>query len=246
MLSKMIPSMAFGSCIALLYSWLSGARDLSLARVGYSTVRTGLPRRRKRLRVSGTLAAVLLTVALLWPGKGFQRLAVSLCGLALCSVRYVLSTLQKRRRLEDASAQWPVMLESMAVAALAGSDLRTAFQTAAKRTTGHFRQDMERVILRLTGGMTLSQAFAGIPSTALPIGSRFLSTITSAEILGTPIAPVLNELAEEALSLQRQEFEARYNALGVKLSVITVVFLLPPVLIVSVAPHLLAFLKAAW
>ncbi len=44
-------------------------------------------------------------------------------------------------------------------------------------------------------------------------------------------------IIRRVLRFEKQQFESRLNSLPVKLSVITVVFLLPPVLIVSIVPY---------
>jgi tight adherence protein C len=75
---------------------------------------------------------------------------------------------------------------------------------------------------------------------------RLRATLVQAESLGTPVADALNALSQEYYILEQQMFETRLNALPLKLSIITVLFLLPPILIISIAPHILAFFNAGW
>ena len=98
--------------------------------------------------------------------------------------------------------------------------------------------------LRAAGGQSLSQLSLSWRKTAsLWLEAR--SMLVQAEV-GTPVSTVLSALAQEAEDGERHELEQRFNALPLKLSVITVVFLLPPVLIVAIVPHLLIFLRSQW
>lgn len=153
---------------------------------------------------------------------------------------------KKRRLRSEIMSQWPFILETLSVSALSGMDLVNAFHTAAKKTRGILSQEMEKVDARLMGGMALKDALA-IPELA-HIGpvDRLRAVLSQAQILGTPVSEVLNNLAQEYHAQERQYFEQRLNALPVKLSVITVVFLLPPLIIVTVVPHILKFMGARW
>ncbi len=128
----------------------------------------------------------------------------------------------------------------------AGLDLHQAFQTASLRATGPLRQEMEKIIPRLASGQSLGKALAVMEKDGVIQAKRLSSTLMQAEILGTPVSMVLQSLAEEAQDGVYQEDEERFNSLPTKLSFVTVVFLLPPVLIVSMAPHILTFLRSPW
>lgn len=150
-----------------------------------------------------------------------------------------------RKKIDEFSAGWPDLLESMAVAALSGVDLTTSLEVAARRTGGCLREELDKVILRASSGQSVGQALAALEKD-MHVVSRLRSTLIQAEVLGTPVAEVLSALAEEYYTTRRQEVEQRFNALPVKLTVVTVLFLLPPVLIISVMPHLLAFMGTGW
>lgn len=105
---------------------------------------------------------------------------------------------------------------------------------------------MDKVSLRVAGGMSLSQALKAMEKDGISEARRLRSMLLQAEVLGTPVSTVLAALSQEADDEERHEMEQRFNALPVKLSVVTVLFLLPPVLIVAIVPHLLIFLKSRW
>lgn len=154
------------------------------------------------------------------------------------------SRLKSRQR--DISAQWPAMLQGMSSMTQAGLDLRQAFQMAALRVSGPLRQEIEKVVPRLSSGQSLGKALAVMEKDGVAQAKRLSSMLIQAEILGTPVSMVLQSLAEEAQDGVYQEDEERFNSLPTKLSLVTVVFLLPPVLIISIAPHILTFLRSPW
>lgn len=158
----------------------------------------------------------------------------------------VLRRIGRRRRNAEIMAQWPMLLEGMAVAVIAGMDIRNAFEICSARTYGVLRQASAKVILRLHGGLPLPAALRVMEREEIEPATRLRTTLAQAETLGTPVAEVLSTLSGEYYTLEKQQFESKLNALPVKLSVITVLFLLPPVLIVSIVPHVIAFVGSGW
>ncbi len=158
----------------------------------------------------------------------------------------LLRRIGRRRRNAEVMAQWPTLLEGMAVAVIAGMDIRNAFEICSAKTYGVLRQACAKVMLRLHGGLPLPAALIAMEREEIEPATRLRTTLAQAEVLGTPIAEVLSTLSDEYYALEKQQFESRLNSLPVKLSVITVVFLLPPVLIVSIVPHVIAFMGSGW
>lgn len=153
-----------------------------------------------------------------------------------------------RRKSEEKAilAQWPTLLESMAIAVSAGMDPLRAFEICAGKTYGPLRRALEKVIVRLHSGMSLPAALAVMEGEGIHVARRLRATLAQAEALGTPVASVLEALAVEYYTLEKQRLEGTINSLPVKLSVVTVMFLLPPVLIISVMPHVLMFIQSGW
>jgi len=152
----------------------------------------------------------------------------------------------RKRRNAEVLSQWPTLLEGMAVAVIAGMDMQSAFEICSARTHGFLRQAASKVVLRLHSGLPLASALAIMENEGIEPARRLRTTLVQAESLGTPVAEVLSTLSAEYYTLEKQSFEYKLNSLPVKLSVITVVFLLPPVLIVSIAPHVIAFMGTKW
>ena len=164
----------------------------------------------------------------------------------LCLAWLVVVRLRGAKWLDAVTGEWPVLLETMAVGAMSGLDLNSAFAAAARRVSGPLADEVDKVALRLASGSRLSRALDLLVERGVPGAERLSASLFQCEVLGTPIAGVLDALASESASLQRQELEAKFNSLPLKMSIVTVVFLLPPLLIVSVVPHVLMFLNSQW
>ena len=146
----------------------------------------------------------------------------------------------------EAMAQWPTLLESVAIAVIAGMDLHEAFEVCAMKTHGRLRLEFDKVLIRIRSGQPLPAALAAMEKEGIEPARRLRTTLAQAETLGTPIGEVLSALSDEYRDLEKQQFESRLNSLPVKLSIITVVFLLPPVLILSIMPHVIIFIGSGW
>jgi len=231
--------------MALAGYWWAGKRDFRLVP---RRSPEDYPESPRISRFRGFVPWIALAIGVTFRTLGLAGPLVVFAYLVAC-VSYWLSwreKARKRRWIEEIKAQWPLMLDAMATASASGLDLRTAFQAACRRTSGALRQEMDKVSLRVAGGMSLSQALKAMEKDGISEARRLRSMLLQAEVLGTPVSTVLAALSQEADDEERHEMEQRFNALPVKLSVVTVLFLLPPVLIVAIVPHLLIFLKSRW
>lgn len=201
-------------------------------------------------KVKTYIRAILMLVSLtiFMGGNGiFRFIGACLAAWPVASfARLYWSKHRAYYKRRDAMEQWPNILHYMSVACLSGMDIRDSFSLASSKTKGHLKDELSKVMIRISGGASLKSAIKVIAIEDFPQFRRFANMLSQAEVLGTPIADVLNSLAQEAHILERQEFEARVNALPVKISVVTAFFLLPPVLVVSVVPRVLEFINIAW
>jgi pilus assembly protein TadC len=157
--------------------------------------------------------------------------------------------LKKRLRLmkrDPADEGWSDFIEGFAIAAFSGIDLGTAFDSARRRSRGTLADELSHVSTLFRGGLRLSRALAESQEISSPQLVRLTNALQRAEILGTPISSVLMSLAEESRANERNRALTRFNTLPLKLSIVTVLFLLPPVLVVTVVPNVLAFLDSSW
>jgi Flp pilus assembly protein TadB len=239
-------SLLIGICAGTLGAWVLGREDARLRdfRSGVVSPERGRPPATyaKRLLLAASPLLVITTVTRAPSPVNGVLWAIISGGALLLGYDAQL----KRNRLAQMRSEWPVFLESMSVAALSGMDITSAFLTASRRTSGPLLEELSAARGRVTGGMQLSKALTILAEDGVPGAERFRSLLLQCEVLGTPVSEVLQALALEAATVERQEAEGRFNALPLKMSIVTVLFLLPPVLIVSIAPHVLAFLNSRW
>ncbi len=245
--NALILGILFGSSAAFAgYGLLAGREGRLVAKDPGSPKSLNLV---EAFRSRGNLAASSACLAVCYCLRRFLVGPVMFVVFAWAVLSYGAMLAEKGRlgkRRESVRTQWPSMLEGMASVAQAGLDLRQSFQMASRRTTGSLRDQMEKVNRRLEGGQSLGKALSAMERGGVTQAKRLSSMLMQAEILGTPVSMVLKSLAEEAQDAIHQEDQERFNSLPVKLSVVTVVFLLPPVLIVSIMPHILSFLRSRW
>ncbi len=196
--------------------------------------------------ISGRMRRAFLWVSLALLGCLVFGRRAFLAVVVVYVAQHAVRDYRRRRRVREIRRDWPFLIESMAVATLSGMGPGDAFQAAAQRARGAMREETDKVVLRLMGGASLSRALSAMEGCGLPAVRRMRALLSQSEILGTPVADMLKRLSEEGYDQERRAMEERFNALPVKLSAITVFFLLPPVLAVSVMPHILAFIEAGW
>ncbi|MGE5578775.1 MAG: type II secretion system F family protein [Bacillota bacterium] len=239
-------SLLIGLCAGTLGAWILGREDARLR--DFRPQGAALEGERPQ---TGHVRVVVLAAGALLPVSTWVRTpspvraglwVIVVCGALILGYEARL----KRNRLAEMRNEWPAFLESMSVAALAGMDITSAFLSAARRTSGALRSELATSCGRVAGGMQLSKALGVLAKEGVPGAERLRALLLQSEVLGTPVSEVLQALALEAATVERQEAEGRFNTLPLKMSIITVLFLLPPVLIVSIAPHMLAFLNSRW
>ncbi len=178
--------------------------------------------------------------------KEDRRLSGKPLGLLRINFAFIqdkINSFRQKKNNQVIMEQWPTLLESMSVAVKAGLNIVDAFEVCTGKTYGPLRVSAEKVIVRLRSGMSMSAALSVMEKEGIQAAKRLKTTLSQAESLGTPISDVLEALSAEYYTLERQRFESKLNSLPIKLSLITVVFLLPPVLIISVMPHVLSFIQ---
>lgn len=144
---------------------------------------------------------------------------------------------------QKVAGEWAAFLEGVVVALTSGLELPDALDAASRMVRGPLRTEMERVLLDIRIGKPVHRCLGDLSARlGLPGVSRFHFVLSQAELLGTPLAETCTVLAEEAYNEIRQEMEYKLNALPVKLAIVTSVLLLPPVVLITIAPGVLAFL----
>ena len=205
---KLIAVSLTSCCAAMcLAVWLLTRTDSRLSPFVYHVGIRNIVTKRNRVYIQ----AVLLPVSLLIFARGNVICRFAGICLAVWPVSSLVGLYWLRRRSyyrqRDAMEKWPNMLHYMSVACLAGMDVRDSFRLAAGKTTGHLKKELDKVLIRISGGASLKSAIKAIALEDFPQVRRFMNMLSQAEVLGTPVSDVLNSLAQEAYFLERQEFE---------------------------------------
>jgi len=135
----------------------------------------------------------------------------------------------------------------MTVCVDGGLSLGQSLEVIASRVRGPLGEEWQRVCQEVMMGVRPAQALRAMAARVrLPAVSGFASALIQGENLGTPIAQILKEQASTVRAQLKQAEEARAGAVPLVLTVCTVVFFLPVLLVILLLPNVLAFLGATW
>lgn len=152
-----------------------------------------------------------------------------------------------RRRAARMRRAFPEFLDLLATCTGAGHSLHTSLELLIPRMQGPLGETLQHVLLDIAAGKRFWLAWEDLyKKVSLTEIARFRSAILEAEILGTPIANTLRTMATTARGERRNQVRARVESLPLKLSLCTIFFFLPPIMIVLVLPNLLNFFGANW
>lgn len=155
--------------------------------------------------------------------------------------------LRIRQRQFKVLYSFPDLLDLMAVCVDGGLSLGQTIQVTANRVRGPLGEEWQRVCQEVIMGIRPAQALKSMAHRVrLPAISSFANALVQGENLGTPIARVLKEQASTARVQLKQAEEARASAVPLILTVCTVLFFLPALLVILLLPNVLAFLDATW
>ncbi|MCL4368040.1 MAG: type II secretion system F family protein [Actinobacteria bacterium] len=152
--------------------------------------------------------------------------------------------LQRRVAWRQASMlrDLPATLDLMVVCADAGLNLSQALAVTAQRTPGPLGEELGRCVQQVEAGTPSAEALRRV---ALRSGLGELEALTNAILradnLGTPIAGLLRDQAEQARHQLKTRVETRIALVPLKLTLVTVFFFLPVLLLITVVPNLINF-----
>lgn len=143
--------------------------------------------------------------------------------------------------------EFPYAVELLALCCLSGMNLSQAVDSVGRLGSGPVQRAFVMTSQDLSAGFTRRQALSRLAarlgtSSALSL----VSAVKQSEASGTPVVDILRTHAEVARREQYAERLRQAELMPLKLAVCTVMFLLPALVIVSVVPHVLAFVKSGW
>lgn len=143
-----------------------------------------------------------------------------------------------RRKQREVETQLPGALEMLAASAGAGLSIERSIELVSERTDGTISREFGRIVSDIVKyGYTTSEAMRRFGArNPIPSVTMFVAAVTQALGQGSSIGDVLRGQAEIARNNHFQKLEEQANKIPVKMIVPLVLFILPGVLIVSLAP----------
>ncbi len=140
-------------------------------------------------------------------------------------------------RQEEIGRSLPDVLDQITIAVEAGLGFEAALAHVASHLHSPLGEELGHTLQDIRVGMSRRQAFDNLNNrTDAPDLRHFVSALQQAERLGVPIAQVLRTQSAELRLIRRQNAEEMAQKLPVKMIIPLVVFILPALVIVVLAP----------
>lgn len=158
--------------------------------------------------------------------------------------RLYVSRRAKKRR-ENIEANLPGTLEQLSIIVGAGQTIERGIKTIATRTHGPLADEFAQVDSDITYfGRTPAEALGAMAERCdIPTVNLFSASVSQSLAVGSPIAQVLKSQAKIATDNYYMAVEERSNKIRTKMIFPTVLFILPPIFIVSLGPTVLRLLE---
>lgn len=199
----------------------------------------------QKLRRSPWPDATLWILALLPALAGYGVPSVLALILFLWMPGY-LRRMRAKARQKAAFRAAPALLDLAAALMASGSSMQEGLIHAAAEETDPLSQAIQRAHQRSRMGEPFLRALQKVSEEeGIWVGQFLARTLHIHESLGVPLSRTLREEAQRHRELARLEFMQAMESLPMKLTLVTLVFFLPPLLAVILVPQFLQFL-ALW
>ncbi len=191
-----------------------------------------------------TVVGLLFGVNLVVNG---QTAMIRLAGVAAAIILHFLPELllysKAQERREKITLELADTLDQMSIAVEAGLGFDAAMVRVAKNGTGALAQELIRTLQDIQVGQTRRVAYEDlVERTQVPDLKQFIRSIIQAEAYGLALSSVLNTQAAEMRLKRRQRAEARAMQIPVKVIFPLMLFILPVLFVVVLAPGLLGMM----
>ncbi|MEM8747485.1 MAG: type II secretion system F family protein [Actinomycetota bacterium] len=190
------------------------------------------------MRVLGVSLVGIGAAAVLGPFMLFTLIGV------WAMLRRLRPVLAERRRRAEMRAALPDTVDVLVLMIRSGLTPHLAMRAMARRAPAPTRDGFDAVVRRLDRGTVLADALDALVEVTGPAYAWVADALTASERHGTPLAPVLDQLALEARRRRRADAEAHARTLPVRLSFPLVVCILPAFVLVAIAPAVMAALSS--
>jgi tight adherence protein C len=149
----------------------------------------------------------------------------------------LLIGMRANQRQDEIQTSLPDVLDQITIAVEAGLGFEAALGYVANNIVGPLGDEISHTLQDIRVGFTRAQAFdAMVKRTDVDDLRQFVLALRQAEKLGIPIAQVLRSQSEEMRVIRKQRAEENAQKLPVKMIIPLVVFILPALVIVVLAP----------
>jgi tight adherence protein C len=150
---------------------------------------------------------------------------------------------RERHRVAQAIEELPDSIELVIVGVRAGLSPTRAVEVAARQSPQALRSTLDEVLHRVHRGQRLADALSAMPEALGPAAAGFADTLATADRYGSPLGPVLDQLADDVRTERRRHAERRARTLPVKLSFPLVMCTLPSFVLLAIVPAVLGALS---
>jgi tight adherence protein C len=141
----------------------------------------------------------------------------------------------------------PEFLDLLVLSLEGGYNLHRSFELAADKASPALAEVLGRARDQVLLGWGYGRALQKVAlEEGLPELHALGRTVRTAELLGTPLAESLRELASEWRWKRRQETLARLELLPLKITLVAALLLFPPVLLLVLLPNVALFFRLRW
>ncbi|MGE5485139.1 MAG: type II secretion system F family protein [Ignavibacteriales bacterium] len=179
--------------------------------------------------------------------KGGGGTAPAFTGPLVQLARRVSPVFREASMRRQVERSFPEVVDLMLVCVDAGMNLPSALKYVAHVTGGPLGDDLKRSVYAASTGRGMREALkelCGPHST--PALRFFVTTIGFSYLRGNPVSEVLRAQAWMARQQRKQALEAAVRSMPTKIMVCSILFFMPPILVVTVLPGVLVFLVSRW
>jgi len=196
--------------------------------------------------VMGAAIGLALAVALNVSLESRLALAASFTLIGLVAPRLAIAS-RARARAEEIEASLPAALELLSVVVESGQTIERGIKELALRTSGPLAdefamvdRDITRYHKKTSDALSDMSKRCNVKSVAV-----FCTSVTQALEQGSAIGRILKTQAQISSENYYMAVEEKSNKITVKMSIATIFFLLPPVVIISIGPAIINLVSNA-
>jgi tight adherence protein C len=192
------------------------------------------------LKAAGTAAGAIafsLLAAMLGVGSGMLAVWAVVGGAIGFVVPDLMIARKGTERQLDIKRTLPETIDLMAIAVQAGMGLEASIELVSRKLPGALGDELYRLLQEIQLGASRRQALQRLRDrTEVDELSTFALALIQADIMGSPVAEVLQSNANQMRLIRRQDAREKAAQLPVKLLVPMLLFIFPALIVVIVGP----------